>query len=51
MTWRYFLTRLTGLSAESRWMGALLADERGKREETDVVRLDGDAAEAWFAAL
>lgn len=45
MSWRWFLTRLTGLSADSRWVAALRSDHSGARELTDAQ------AEAHFAAI
>lgn len=46
MSWRWFLTRLTGLSLDSRWVGALRHDRDPKR----VRELTDDEAEAYTAA-
>lgn len=47
MTWRRFSTLLGGLSADSRWMLALRADNPGGR----VLVTDPDATRAFAAGL
>lgn len=50
MSWRRFVELLAGLSFESRWVRALVADRRDNGGD-QVVHLDGQAAEAYFAQI